>query len=805
MKIDQSAVHVLDSQGIGIHENFQILANDQAFRILSSGLYSDKISAVLREVGCNAADAHIAAKDAERPIEVKLPNTLDSEFYIQDWGTGLSHEDIIGLYTTYFSSNKGGNNEQTGAFGLGSKSPFSYTDSFAITTAYRGQQTSYSAYIGPLGSPVIAKIASQPATPEWPTGIRVSFPVAPKDIREFQNKAQQVFTWFAVKPVWPGESSSQYSAPDYKVQGSNFGFLTSLGAANKRGSYGHHGDERARVLTGNVAYPLDAERLGSDSPVVKQLICAGIHLRMPLGTVMPTASREDLEYDVKTRANVVKVLKQAGREIALMLCAKVREAASGEWERHNRARQFLELLPANVSLHLECFLATLSLDPAEQKEVLNYYNTKSKALPVWASGDVLPAAAGAAGPYRSFKVWLVERDTSGRTARGCRRWAVDYGKIHRSKYPVEAAVSYASQVEVVYGDAKHGYQRVQEYLATGKDAIILVEPACEAAKANFVAQAQKIALDLGGLPVVGASSLPLNKLPTCVKYKQATTKGLKPAEKRRLYGEELLRYVDASTPAMAEIELAFKDIPVFARYYLPTPSERSPNTYGVMLPSKGERLVKETSLADIVKASQTLRALGLPIREITGYVFPAGPQARKFKLRENGWQSLLDVVIEDLWKPEVIEAIGAHLNGMPYLELDQERRRYAYQAGEAGFLGRLAEASASEGNFKSWLFDLLPELPALAEFFNPLWEANVLTGRNATSDMACQVFANAGLLEERFEGKRLSTEEFQALVLKRYPESRFIQDENFVELWKVDPAAASAMLRLIFTTVRKAT
>jgi hypothetical protein len=802
MKIEQSAVHVLDSHGVGIHENFQILANDQAFRILSSGLYSDKISAVLREVGCNAADAHIAAKVAERAIEVKLPNTLDSEFYIQDWGTGLSHEDIIGLYTTYFSSNKGGNNEQTGAFGLGSKSPFSYTDSFAITTAYRGQQTSYSAYIGPSGSPVISRLASQPVSPEWPTGIRVSFPVAPKDIREFQSKAQQVFTWFAVKPVWPGESKSQYSAPDFKVQGSNFGFLTSLGAAAHRNSYSHHGEERARVLTGNVAYPLDAERLGSDSAVVKQLIAAGVHLRMPLGTVMPTASREELEYDVKTRANVVKVLKQAGREIALMLCAKVREPATGEWDRHNRARQFLELLPAQVSLHLDCFLDSLSLDSEELKQVLNYYNTKTKALPPWMSGEALPTVAGTP-TRRSFNVWLVERETSGRSARGCRRWAVDYGKIYRGKRPVEACVEYSSQVEVVFGDAKHGYQRVQEYLATGKDVIILVEPAGEAAKPNLVAQAQKIALDLGGLPVVGASSLPFSKLATFVKYKKTTTKALKPAEKTRLYGEELIRYVDASTPEMQERELAFKDIPASARYYLPTPSERSPAAYGVMLPSKSERLIKELSLADIVKASQTLRSLGIPVREITGYVFPAGPQARKFKLRENGWQSLLDVIVEDLWKPEAIAGIGAHLNGMPYLHLDQGRRRYAYE--EAGFLARLAEASGSDEGFKRWLLDLLPELPALAEFFNPLWEANVLTGANSTSDMACQVLLNVELLEETFEGKRLSTEAFLALVLKRYPESRFIQDENFVELWKEAPQAAAAMLRLIFTTVRQAT
>ena len=365
-------------------------------------------------------------------------------------------------------------------------------------------------------------------------------------------------------------------------------------------------------------------------------------------------------------------------------------------------------------------------------------------------------------------------------------------------------MEYSSQVEVVYGDAKHAYQRVQEYLATGKDVIILVEPAGEAAKPGLAAQAQKIALDVGGLPVVGASSLPLSKQSSVVTYKKPPTKGLKPAEKERLYGEELIRYVDASTSEMVESELAFKDIPASARYFLPTPIDRSPNTYGVMLPSKMERLIQESAIAVIVKASQTLRSLGLPVREITGYVFPAGPQARKFKLRETGWQSLLDVIVEDLWKPEVIDGIGAHLNGMPYLELDKPSR-YAYQAGEVGFLGHLAQAGVAQEDFKCWLFDLLPELPALAEFFKPLWEANVLTSANTTSDMAAQALMNVSLLEEApYEGKRLKSDAFLARVLKRYPESRFIQDENFVELWKEDPQAAAAMLRLIFTTVRQA-
>ena len=37
---------------------FQINATAHMFRILSDGLYSDKVRAVIREVSCNAYDSH---------------------------------------------------------------------------------------------------------------------------------------------------------------------------------------------------------------------------------------------------------------------------------------------------------------------------------------------------------------------------------------------------------------------------------------------------------------------------------------------------------------------------------------------------------------------------------------------------------------------------------------------------------------------------------------------------------------------------------------------------------------------------
>lgn len=128
---------------------YRINANKAAFETLSSRLYSDKIRAVIRELSCNAIDAHVAANKAEVPFEVHLPTTFEPWFEIKDFGTGLSHINIVDLFCTYFGTNKSDSDQFIGALGLGSKSPFCLTmrdsktgreeaQGFSITDRFRG-------------------------------------------------------------------------------------------------------------------------------------------------------------------------------------------------------------------------------------------------------------------------------------------------------------------------------------------------------------------------------------------------------------------------------------------------------------------------------------------------------------------------------------------------------------------------------------------------------------------------------------------------------------------------------------------
>ena len=128
---------------------YRINANKAAFETLSSRLYSDKIRAVIRELACNAWDAHVAAGKVEAPFDMHLPTTFEPWFEIKDYGTGLSHIDIVDLFCTYFGTNKSDSDQFIGALGLGSKSPFCLTmrdsetgreeaQGFSITDRFRG-------------------------------------------------------------------------------------------------------------------------------------------------------------------------------------------------------------------------------------------------------------------------------------------------------------------------------------------------------------------------------------------------------------------------------------------------------------------------------------------------------------------------------------------------------------------------------------------------------------------------------------------------------------------------------------------
>jgi hypothetical protein len=280
---------VIQERGIERSENFkentfQIKANGKAFKILSDGLYSDKIKAIIRELSCNAYDAHVDADNLDTPFDVHLPTSFEPTFYIRDYGTGLSMHDMEHVYTTYFESTKTESNDAIGCLGLGSKSPFSYVDMFTVTSFYNGEQYVYSALLNEYGTPSILLISNTKT--EEPNGLKIQFAVKREDQNEFRYKAESVFLYFKLLPNLLGNAPT-VDPPNYTVQNEEWGL-----------SSDRQGD--AKAIMGNVAYPISLNKVDFSQQEKMILQRFPVDLFFNIGDLEVAASREGLSYDERT-------------------------------------------------------------------------------------------------------------------------------------------------------------------------------------------------------------------------------------------------------------------------------------------------------------------------------------------------------------------------------------------------------------------------------------------------------------------------------------------------------------------------
>lgn len=302
-----SKEQTIEASGLGQTSNFGIKNSAAAFQLLSSGLYTNKVRAVLREIGCNGVDAHVLNNKQKTPIDVKLPNRLDNQFYIRDYGPGLSHDQIMRLYSTYFDSTKQASDDYIGGFGVGSKSPFAYTDSFTVISRHNGMEQVYAAFVNDDGMPTIATMNEAIPTSE-PSGLQVGFPVKPEDMQSFESEAREVYSGFKVRPNILGVNLRLDDCAAIPVVDGVSVIL--------RGSYGY--SQRELLLNmGGVRYPLNAfaEKLRNANseltPEAAWLYAHAAEVDVPIGAVSVAASREALQYDKKTLANIPDIIHKA--------------------------------------------------------------------------------------------------------------------------------------------------------------------------------------------------------------------------------------------------------------------------------------------------------------------------------------------------------------------------------------------------------------------------------------------------------------------------------------------------------------
>lgn len=109
--------------------------------MLSTSLYANPLRTMIQEVMFNAWDAHRMGNCQDRPIDIYLNNTTG--LIVRDYGPGIDPSQIDEIYCTYGASTKRDDPNQTGGFGLGSKSPYAYNDNFMVSNHFDGKKTMY--------------------------------------------------------------------------------------------------------------------------------------------------------------------------------------------------------------------------------------------------------------------------------------------------------------------------------------------------------------------------------------------------------------------------------------------------------------------------------------------------------------------------------------------------------------------------------------------------------------------------------------------------------------------------------------
>jgi hypothetical protein len=673
MELVQSKQSFIQSEGVGAATVFTIEASPHAFRMLSSGAYSDKKAAVLREVGCNAADAHVAAGKKDLPFEVKLPTILDSEFWIQDWGPGLDEAEVRKLYTTYFKSTKQSSNDFTGAFGLGSKSPFSYTDSFSVIACKGGVQRTFVAHLDKTGSPVIRKLSEQPVSKLWKSGVRVGFPVKRADFDEFRDKAIQVFQWFNPRPDVKGLLDNWAPQPEYWLDGVRVA-LASSGGMN----------QKAIVLMGNVAYPLDFATLFPESERTTQhhrygavqvarsaedeLSRHAIILKVPIGTVQVALSREGLQYDDGTRAALKQALSEAVEEIyahATQRLYDVWEAHTG-WARNVARAEEIRRFPRFMTQNRAGELSKRLTARGVPSDYANFERT---------AGDEL------ARKYLPY--WVTTSKDSGLTVKvlKIRNGKLKASIVHDGEYKrgadvMQASLKYLPGTKIYIGDVDLAEVRVM-HAHREADGLIVTQRGKNKAEAERVAR--RISDEMGGVPLVFASSLP------DVQPKDSSVGRSK---------VDLLDFATSNNPTRQSdgwirnpTEVALDDVPEDCRYFLVrdgAPASTKTVHPVTSLDEQGNlQWHGDASWEDLrgllTVGPHVLRQLGVDSTLPKGFILVPPTAVARLELLERGFSPVLGEFRRVAQSAEFVKAMKCSgIGGMPFNRQYGERPAVAF-------------------------------------------------------------------------------------------------------------------------------
>lgn len=328
-------VRKVEASGDFENEYFGIGDMALVMDILRNRLYPNPIKALTREIVSNARDAHREAGKPELPVEVFLPSKLQPEFYIRDFGLGISPERMTNVFIKYGCSTKRDDDKQTGGFGIGAKSPFAYMDSFGIESITPNKQgilfkRVYVAHIDETNKGKLSLIKT--VKTKEPQGTKIIVPCKPTDIVEFFRCIQVACQYWAVRPTILNIEDTGFWQNDPGL------------AACPDEEFWFSGIEPCDniALVDDIPYPLHAKNLVGQEcddtfqcPLTKQerisacrAFDRGLSFKFTTGEVAVAANREELDYKDSNKNLIYKKIKKALKRLKAVLFETIAQQPS---------------------------------------------------------------------------------------------------------------------------------------------------------------------------------------------------------------------------------------------------------------------------------------------------------------------------------------------------------------------------------------------------------------------------------------------------------------------------------------------
>lgn len=340
--------------GMGTAVPFSVNKKNFGFisSILSDKLYSNKVLAVIREYISNGIDSTIRS-GTSRNLLITPPSVLSPVFKVRDFGKGLSEEFVNERFISFGDSDKREKVDEIGAYGIGCKSGFAYTDSFNITSWFEGIRYSFTAQKAANGELELYPLG-QTASSE-PSGIEISIPVQDHDIQRFNAELAEFCKYLTI----PVDFNGAFTVPALdKVCDFGTFFVERTDRYSQRG---------CKVLMGGVTYPIDNAQLKDDFRYAKNIV-----IRAQIGEVDVAPDREKLEYTKKVADFLAESFANIKDQVAADFQKKV-DALAYPWEAVKLLKESNDSLGSLIHQNLKD-LSFKGRKFEDNKEGVKYYN-----------------------------------------------------------------------------------------------------------------------------------------------------------------------------------------------------------------------------------------------------------------------------------------------------------------------------------------------------------------------------------------------------------------------------------------------